>query len=116
SLEITPLRGRGAHPGFELGWLPPDHVEILMEYWPTDADSAPPTTVSWYELERADNDGAFRPIDDSVLVSSRNAAPTDETVCLGMNLLERFPPHDRGGRMTTAQVRARDVFGKDDTR
>lgn len=116
SVTIEPLTGRSAHAGFELRWLPPDHLpELMMDLWPVDAESAPPTEVSWYEIERAEVDAPFRPTDE-LTISSRNVEPVEETPCFGFDLHERFPPHDRGGRMRDVHVRARDVIEREGAR
>lgn len=99
--------------GFEIAWDPPPSLDpALLSLWPPDAQSAPPTEVAGYVLERSAAGGLFAGLEgsDGLHFASRNAEPVTENLAPGADLLAVFPPADHLGLVSDLRVRALDVI------
>lgn len=99
--------------GFEIAWDPPASLDpALTGFWPPDAQSAPPTEVAGYVLERSAAGGPFAGLEnsDGLHFASRNTEPSIETPAPGADLLAVFPSADRMGIASDLSVRALDVI------
>ncbi|WP_036260399.1 hypothetical protein [Methylocapsa aurea] len=69
---------RDDHLGFEIAWDPPSTADpSALALWPADAQSAPPTEVAGYVLERAVGAGPFEGLQgsDGLHFGARNSDP-----------------------------------------
>ena len=84
--------------------------------WPADAQSAPPTEVAGYVLERAAGGGPFAGLQgsDGLHFGARNADPVTQAPAPGFDLLAAFPPADRVGIAGDLRTRAIDVIEDDE--
>ena len=99
--------------GFEIAWDPPPNLDpAVLALWPDDAQSAPPTDVAGYVLERSAAGGPFAGLEgsDGLHFASRNAEPAIETPAPGADLLAVFPPADHLGIASDLRARALDVI------
>jgi hypothetical protein len=116
ALRATRRGQRDDQLGFEITWDPPSNLDpALIPLWPPDAQSAPPTDVAGYVLERSVAGGPFAGLEgsDGLHFASRNAEPVTETPAPGADLLAVFPPADRPGIAGDLRVRALDVVDND---
>jgi len=98
--------------GFEITWDPPGIADpAALPLWPADAQSAPPTEVAGYVLERSVGGGPFAGLQgsDGLHFGARNADPVTQTPSPGFDLLAAFPPADRIGIAADVRTRAIDV-------
>lgn len=98
--------------GFEISWQAPGMEPALLDWWPPDALSAPPTEVSGYRLERSWNGQPFAgsKATEGLHLASRNADPITDTLRPGADILKAMPPADRPGLAPDSTVRAVEVF------
>lgn len=103
--------------GFEITWMPPLSMDAgLLQWWPANAVSAPPTDVARYVLERQWDGQPFAPMADTDgrFMASRGKDPVTDVMTLGVNLLDAFPPANRSGIAALPEVRAIEGFEGDD--
>ncbi len=98
--------------GFEISWQAPGMDPALLDWWPPDALSAPPTEVAGYRLERSWNGQPFAGSEatEGLHLASRNAEPMTDTLRPGADILKALPPADRPGLAPDPTVRAVEVF------
>ncbi len=99
--------------GFEIAWDPPATADpSALALWPAEAQTAPPTEVAGYVLERAAGSGPFEGLQgsDGLQFGSRNAEPVTQTPAPGFDVLAAFPPADRIGIAGDLRTRAIDVI------
>ena len=108
---------RDDHLGFEIAWDPPGTADpSVLAMWPADAQSAPPTEVAGYVLERAAGGVPFAGLQgsDGLHFGARNADPVTQAPAPGFDLLAAFPPADRVGIAGDLRTRAIDVIEDDE--
>ena len=99
--------------GFEVSWLPPQRVDAsAMPWWPQDAETAPPSEVAGYRLERERDGQPFAPPNSTggLHMPSRNGDPRTDVLLPGADLLAVYPPANATGLAEGAEVRAIDAF------
>ncbi|MDP5218556.1 hypothetical protein Q5Y75_15110 [Ruegeria sp. 2205SS24-7] len=99
--------------GFEVSWMPPLRMDPgILNWWPADASTAPPTDVAGYRLERSWDGQPFVPPNAAggLHMPSRNRDPRTEALVPGSDMLAVYPPANATGLAEAAEVRAIDAF------